>query len=132
MHSLSSKATFLMFIRSRFLAFALAALATLALVGVADAGWVTIKNDTNKTVVVQEFVVTNGKKVTGKPYKLQAGESFREFQNNPGIKNYDILDANNNPLASGKLPCNNDSQSFSVTTTGNRVTIVPVPEPKKP
>jgi hypothetical protein len=121
-----------MFIRSRFLAFALAVLATLALVGVADAGWVTIKNDTNKTVVVQEFSIANGKKVTGKPYKLQAGESFREFQNNPGIKTYDILDANSNPLASGKLPCNNDSQSFSVTTTGNRVTIVSVPEPKKP
>jgi hypothetical protein len=131
-HSLSGKATFPMFFRSRFLAFALATLATLALVGEADAGWVTIKNDTNKTVVVQEFITVNGKKVSGKPYKLQPGESFREFQNNPGPKSYDVFDGNGTPLATGKLACNNDSQSFSVTTAGNRVTIVQVPEPKKP
>ena len=71
-------------------------LSDVAFVGVADAGWVTIKNDTNKTVTVQEFVTVNNKKVTGKPHKLQAGESFREFQNNPGIKNYEVLDANGN------------------------------------
>src|SRR5262245_53757482 len=55
MYSLPKKATCPMFIRSRFLAFTLAVLAMLALVGVADAGWVTFKNDSNKTIVVQEF-----------------------------------------------------------------------------
>src|SRR4051794_39852350 len=103
-----------MFPRSQFFAFVLALLAAFAFVSEADAGWVTIKNDTGKGVVVQEFVIVNGKKVTGKPTKLQPGESFREFQNTPGIKSYEILDATNAPVGGGRLDCRGDSQSFSV------------------
>lgn len=119
--------------RPRLVAFALAALAALACVASADAGWVTIKNDTNKTVVVQEVVTVNGKQVRGRPVKLNAGESFREFQNTAGIKNYEIYDAANpnaSPLWSNKLDCKNDKQSFSVGMANNRVTVTPVPEAK--
>jgi hypothetical protein len=123
-----------MFPRSRFLAFVLSALVAVASAGAADAGWITFKNDSNKAIVVQEVVIVNGTQVRGKPTKLLAGESFREFQNTPGIKSYEILDAANLPAAiwSGNLGCKNDSQSFSVTTVNGKVGVFQIPEPKRP
>lgn len=120
--------------RSKLLAFALTVLATAASAGVADAGWVTFKNDTGKPIVVQEVVVLNGRLVRGKPTKLLAGESFREFQNNPGIKSYEVLDANLPPTTiwSGNLNCKADSQTFSVTVVQGKVGVFQLPEPKKP
>lgn len=120
--------------RSKLFAFVVAALATTALAGAADAGWVTIKNDTNKAIVVQEVTVVNGKLVRGKPTKLLAGESFKEFQNTAGEKNYEVFDASNPNVSvwSGKLNCKSDSQSFSVTTVQGRVGVLQVPEAKKP
>jgi hypothetical protein len=119
--------------RPRLLAFALAALSALLFVAAADAGWVTVKNDTGKAIVVQEVMVVNGKQVRGKPVKLLAGESFREFQNTPGIKNYEIYDAANPnaaPLWNSTLNCKADKQSFSVGVANNKVTVTPVPEAK--
>lgn len=114
-----------MFPRFRPLAFALAVLAALACAGVAEAGWVTFKNDTGKAVVVQEYVVVNGRKVCGKPYKLLPGESFREFQNTAGVKNYDIYDAAvpNKPVWSSPLNCAADKQAFSVLLVQDRVLV---------
>lgn len=119
--------------RSNLFAFALAVLAALAFAGSARAGWVTIKNDTNQPIVVQEVAVINGKPVRGKPVKLIAGESFREFQNTPGIKTYEIYDANkpNTVLCTSQLNCTGNSQAFSVGVANGRVGVVPVPEPKK-
>jgi hypothetical protein len=116
----------------RILAFALAALAAFA--SEAPAGWVTFKNDTNKAVVVQEFVVANGRKVSGKPYKLLPGESFREFQNTPGLKNYDVYDAGvpNKPVWSNSLNCGADKQGFSVMLVQGRVIVRTGPQPPKP
>jgi hypothetical protein len=121
-------------LRRKLFAFALALLAASAFVGAADAGWVTVKNDTNKAVVVQEVTVVNGKQCRGKPVKLLAGESFREFQNTPGVKNYEVFDAAAPalPLWSGNLNCKADSQSFSIATTNGKLGVVPVPDPKKP
>lgn len=119
--------------RSRLVAFALAVLAALAFVASAEAGWVTVKNDTSKAIVVQEVVTVNGKQVRGRPVKLNAGESFREFQNTPGIKNYEIYDAANPnaaPLWSNKLDCKADKQSFSVGVANGRVAVTQVPEAK--
>jgi hypothetical protein len=123
-----------MFARLRSLRFALALLAACASAGAADAGWVTFKNDTGKPIVVQEFIVVNGKKVGGKPYKLLAGESFREFQNTPGVKNFDVLDASNPnlPLWSNPLNCRADSQSFSVGVVQGKVFVKQVPDAKRP
>ncbi len=120
-------------LRSKLFAFVVAALATVAFVGIAEAGWVTIKNDTNKAVVVQEVTDVNGKKVRGKPTKLLAGESFREFQNTAGTKTYEVVDAANTAtsLWSGPLNCKADTQSFSVTSTKGTVTVTPIPEPPK-
>jgi hypothetical protein len=109
--------------RSRLIAFALAVAAALAFAGAADAGWVTFKNDTGKPIVVQEVVIVNGKQVRGKPTKLLAGESFREFQNMPGVKNYEIYDAANpkTVLWSNQLNCKADKQSFSIGVANGRV-----------
>ncbi|HEY1186475.1 MAG TPA: hypothetical protein VGE74_02410 [Gemmata sp.] len=121
-------------IRSKLLAFVVAALATTALGSTVDAGWVTIKNDTNKAIVVQEVALVNGRVVRGKPTKLLTGESFREFQSVAGDKTYEVYDASNPSAAiwAGKLNCKADSQSFSVTTAQGRVGVIPKPEPKKP
>ncbi|MCS6863785.1 MAG: hypothetical protein RMJ56_17045 [Gemmataceae bacterium] len=99
----------------------------------AHAGWVTFKNDTPKTIVVQEFTTINGKKVAGKPYKLLPGESFREFQAIPGIKNYEIVDAANaaNSLWIGQLNCKGDMQSFSVTVIQGKAAVVPAAAPPR-
>jgi hypothetical protein len=120
--------------RSRLIAFALAVAAAFAFVSSAEAGWVTIKNDTNKAIVVQEVVIVNGKQVRGKPIKLGVGESLREFQNTPGVRNYEIYDAANPnapPVWNNKLDCKADKQSFSVNIQKNgRVGVDQVPEGK--
>ncbi|AMV26491.1 hypothetical protein VT84_18980 [Gemmata sp. SH-PL17] len=115
-----------------FVAAILAVMTTFA--SAADAGWVTIKNDTNKAIVVQEVVTVNGKVVRGKPVKLLAGESFREFQSMAGVKSYEIVDAANTKMSiwSGNLNCKSDMQSFSVTTLQGKVGVTQLPEPKKP
>jgi hypothetical protein len=119
--------------RSKLLAFVLSVLGTVAFAGAADAGWVTFKNDTGKAIVVQEVVLVNGRQVRGKPTKLLAGESFREFQNTPGVKNYEVFDAANPPktIWSGSLSCKADSQAFSVTVVQGKVGVFQIPEPKK-
>ncbi|MBN9117803.1 MAG: hypothetical protein J0I06_01315 [Planctomycetes bacterium] len=120
--------------RSKLIALVLAVVAALAFVGSAEAGWVTIKNDTAKAIVVQEVVVVNGKAVRGKPVKLNAGESFREFQNTPGVKNYEIYDAaapNAPPVWSNQLNCKADKQTFSVAVQKNgRVGVTQVADGK--
>ena len=119
--------------RSKLLAFALSVLCTVAFAGAADAGWVTFKNDTNKAVTVQEVVIVNGRLLRGKPTKLLAGESFREFQNTPGVKNYEVFDASNPPATiwSGSLSCKADTQAFSVAIVQGKVGVFQIPEPKK-
>jgi len=120
--------------RSRLLAFAFAALCAVVGAGAADAGWVTFKNDTNKAVTVQEVVIVNGRQVRGKPTKLLAGESFREFQNTPGVKSYEVLDAGPQPMTlwNGNLNCKSAMQSFSISTVNGKFGVFSVPEPKKP
>jgi len=112
----------------------LAMLATIVFVGAAEAGWITFKNDTNKAIIVQETVIVKGKTVRGKPTKLLPGESFREFQNVPGIKTYEVLDASNTdkPIWTGPLNCKGDSQTFSVVIFQGKVGVIQVPESKTP
>lgn len=120
--------------RRKLLTFAAAFLAACAFVSAADAGWVAFKNDTKNPVVVQQIVVfPNGKVARGVPRKLGPGESFREFQNQPGVNTYELLDTGTPPakLWSGALNCKGDSQSFAVVTVGSKTGIVQVPE-KKP
>lgn len=118
--------------RSKLLAFALVVLSTVAFASAAEGGWVTFKNDTNKTITVQEVVIVNGKQVRGKPVKLGAGESFREFQNTPGVKSYEILDTGNPPMGlwNGNLNCKGAMQSFSIVTVNGRTGVIQIPDKK--
>ena len=122
--------------RPYMFATAMAVIITGITANVVDAGWITIKNDTNKAVVVQEVTFVNGRPIRGKPTKLLGGESFREFKNIVGDKCYEVYDvtAPNAPAWSGKLNCNADSQSFSVTNIQGKIGVVPASpsDPKKP
>lgn len=121
-------------VRRKLFTFVAALLAACAFVTAADAGWVAFKNDTKNAVVVQQVVVfPNGKVARGVPRKLGPGESFREFQNQPGVNTYELLDAGNPPtkLWTGPLNCKAESQSFSVLTVGGKTGIVQVPEKKQ-
>ena len=60
--------------------------------GAARAGWITLSNDTNQTVVVQESVTVNGQVRKCKPIKLAPGEVLREFQSAGGTKKLTILE----------------------------------------
>jgi hypothetical protein len=120
--------------RAKLSAFALAVLLTVASAGLADAGWVSFKNDTGKAIVVQEVVIVNGRIIRGKPTKLLAGESFREFQNTAGVKSYEVFAAGNiqTTMWHGNLNCAANSQAFSVTVAQGKVAIFQIPEPKRP
>ena len=59
----------------------------------AEAGWMTLKNDSNRVLVVQETVVAkDGTLKRGKPIRLLPGETLREFQAGPTVKRVEIYD----------------------------------------
>src|SRR5580698_1030924 len=101
--------------------------------GSVQAGWIAIKNDTNKTLVVQEHVVVNGQVKRGKPINLLPGETLREYLPGPTVKRIELFETQNPKEAvwSGSLNCNEDTQSFSVTTTNDKIMVVPVACPAK-
>jgi hypothetical protein len=94
--------------------------------GVAEAAWVTIKNDTGKTIVVQETIVVNGQVKRGKPTSLLPGETIREFLPSPTVKTIEVLDPQNQSLWSGSLNCKEDTQTFSVSGGGGKIMVTPV------
>lgn len=98
-----------------------AKLLTLALVGLllttapASAGWITISNDTNQTLIVQESVTVNGQVRKCKPLKLAPGETVREFRQAGGTKTLTISEPGllGRQLFSGDLTWKDDT-AFSV------------------
>lgn len=109
----------------RFIRSAVAAVAVLAIAGAADAGWVTIKNDTTKAVVVQETVVIDGKVKCGTAVRLLPGETVREFRVTPTVKTVVVCDHARPgvPLFRGDLTITDDGQTFSITTDGKTTTV---------
>lgn len=102
----------------------------LALAGAARADWVTIRNDTGKTIVIQETVVTNGRVQRGKPTTLLPGNTIREFIPGPTTKKIEVFDAQKQSLWSGSLNCKDDTQTFSVGAAGGKVTVDLVAKPR--
>lgn len=92
------------------------------------AGWVTIKNQTNQTVIIQETFVIAGQSRRGKPIQLVAGETVREFLPVPTVKTVEIYDPKTplRPLWSGKLSCQSNSQTYIITSANGQITIQPV------
>ena len=59
--------------------------------GVANAGWLTVKNETKRTIVIEE--VTEGLLLKrGKTVRLLPGEVYREFRATPVEKTVQIFD----------------------------------------
>ena len=45
-----------------------------------EAGWITVTNETDHVVVIQETTGPLNKPIRGKSIKLQPGETYKEFQ----------------------------------------------------
>lgn len=69
-----------------------------------NAGWLSIKNDTKRTLLIQEAPATAGGK-PGRCIRLLPGECFREYQSKPGEKRLNLLDPDQptRPLSQAKL-----------------------------
>jgi hypothetical protein len=93
--------------------------------GSVQAGWITIKNDTDKTLVVQEHVHVNGQTKRGKPINLLPGETLREFLPGPTVKKIEVFESQNPKEAvwSGSLNCKEDKQSFSIVSANDKVIV---------
>jgi hypothetical protein len=96
---------------------------------IALAGWVTIKNQTGQTLIIQETFVLAGQTRRGKPIQLVAGETVREFLPVPTVKNVEIYDPKNpnRPLWTGKLSCKNENQTYVLSSTNGQITVQAIP-----
>lgn len=93
----------------------------------ADAGWVTIKNDTNRVLVVQCGTTTNGQMKRCKPIRLLPGESAREFHTPPSLT-VEVFDGQspNKLLHTSTQGIKTENQSYSVGLNGQSVVVLPV------
>lgn len=119
----------------RLIHFLLVVAAVLGLFGPASAaqgGWVTIKNDTKQTIVIQEVGPLN-RPVRGKAVKLQPGETHREYHLLGGTKSVVISDAAapNAPLHTDKITWEKADAAFAVKADGKKVTLASGTEKKE-
>lgn len=94
-------------------------------------GWVTIRNDTNKVVVVQETVVQDGQVKRLRPVRLLPGESFRQYEHSPGTKAFELYDGQNPAqlLYTGSIRVTDANRVFAVAAEGRSVVIREVQMP---
>lgn len=120
-------------IRYRLFALVATFAVILGIAGTANSAWVIIKNDTAKTITIQEIVVVNGQTKRGKPTTLLPGDTIREYVPGPTTKKIEVFDSQSQSLWSGKLNCKDETQTFSVSIAGGKVTVGPIvkPVPKK-
>lgn len=87
----------------------------------AHAGWFTLKNDTQRVIVVQETVTgANGLVKRGRPIRLFPGETIKEFQAGPTVKRVEVFEYSRpgKTLFCGNLVCKDENQTFAVTADG--------------
>src|SRR5687768_3934548 len=82
-------------LRSRLLTLTAALVLFVGSAGAADAGWVTIRNDTNATIVLQQTTCANGQPKRGKPVRLLPGETVREWQCGGTVTKVEVFDGQN-------------------------------------
>jgi hypothetical protein len=102
-----------------------------ALPGTAAAGWITIKNETNQTVIIQETVTVNGSVRRLKPLKLVPGEVVREFHPAAGQKTICVLEPGlllNRTICQGELKWQEADRGFSVFKAGDKVKVLTAEE----
>lgn len=110
--------------------FAVAVALTVVLFGtanVAQAGWITVTNDTKQVIVIQETSGPLNRPVKGKCVKLQPGETYREYSLLGGTRNVVLYDAAapNTPLTTEKMTWDKIDAAFSVKTDGKKVSLGP-------
>jgi hypothetical protein len=110
----------------RCLTLAAALLAAAGTAPAAEAGWVTIQNDTGRVVVVQTTVTSNGQPRRGRPVRLLPGEHVREFHPTPSVQ-VEVFDGQpqDRSLYCGTLTLRPDPQTFLVAAAGRGVTVTP-------
>ncbi len=99
----------------------------------ADAAWIVYTNDTHATVIVQDVVLVRGKPVAGKPVKLAAGETLRQFHAGPITKTVQILEpgqAANKLLSQSDVSLRDKSLILSIRTVRGQVKLVAAPVKK--
>lgn len=111
----------------RWLSLIAALVVLLGSAGAAEAGWVTIQNDTNQVIVVQGTLRCDGQAKRCKPIRLLPGESIREFHL-PQMYKVEIFDGTNptQSLYSGSLNIKAEKQSFSIGKDGQKLFVAPV------
>jgi hypothetical protein len=95
--------------------------------GAAQAGWITIKNDTNRVLVVQCGATASGHVKRGKPVRLLPGESVREFHTPPNLT-FDVFDGRspNKLLHSSAQAVKAENQTYLVGFSGQSVVVQPL------
>lgn len=98
----------------------------------ARAGWITIRNDTKQTLVVQDVTTVNGKVRAGKSIKLLPGESVREYRSTPGSKSIVVYDPAlpKSPLLRSKIEWDKGDATFSLSPEKKSIALA-VDPPKK-
>jgi len=107
---------------------ATALLAVVGNAGAADAGWVSIKNDTNRVIVVQGSATIKGQSKRCKAARLLPGETTREYHLPPFVT-VDVFDGRNPTklLHTGNVTIRGDHQGFSISVAGSGIVIRPAP-----
>jgi hypothetical protein len=110
----------------------------LLLPAAAPAGWLSIRNDTKGSLVVQEVVVVNRTPRPGKLRQLYAGEVALENIAGPGVRRFLVFDPRQPavPLYRAEIMCTGDDQFFSLqwetppgSPTPPQLKLVSVPPP---
>jgi hypothetical protein len=93
---------------------------------VADAGWVTIQNDTGRVVVLQTSVTTAGTPKRSRPVRLLPGEQVREFHDTTSLQ-IEVFDGQpqDRSLFFGTLTIRPNAQTFLVSPSGQGVAVAP-------
>jgi hypothetical protein len=111
----------------------LSLIAPVGAAGRASAGWLTIKNETNQPVVLQETVAVNNQVRRGKPIRLMPGEVLREYQSGNGTKSISVLECGGQKrtLCTHELTWTRNDHSFAVRKDGGSVQVLAADNPSK-
>jgi len=94
----------------------------------ADAGWVNLKNDTERVIIVQWAVDANGQVRRCRPIRILPGECVRKLHSPPSLT-VELFDAQNPGLAvhSSRICIGTENLELTIATDGRGVTVRQAP-----